>query len=112
MPQSWVPIPAKSPFSIANIPFGIITTSSAPNQRAATIIGDHVLDLGTFASRGGFASLQSDKDLEDIFNRPNLNAFAACGRAEHRAVRKYLQEILDINTTKRDVLKNKEILKQ
>lgn len=112
MAQSWVPVPAKSPFSIANIPFGIITTSSVPNPRAATIIGEHVLDLGAFASRGGFTPLHSDKDLENIFNQPNLNAFAACGRTAHRVVRKYLQEILDIDTTKPDVLKNNESLKQ
>jgi fumarylacetoacetase len=43
--QSQLPlvrIPKNSPFSLANIPFGIISTQSAP-KAAAIAIGDHAL---------------------------------------------------------------------
>ncbi|KAJ5812860.1 hypothetical protein N7447_009883 [Penicillium robsamsonii] len=57
---SWLKIPSGSHFSLANIPFGIITTPASAEPHGAIAIGDHVLDLYTFAINiGGY--------LQDVF---------------------------------------------
>lgn len=89
-PKSWLPIPASSHFSLANIPFGIISTSTRSQPRTAVAIGEQVLDLEDFASGGGFSELDVDVS---VFSKPTLNDFAALGRPVHRRVREYLQDI-------------------
>ena len=110
MSQSWLPIANDSHFSLANIPFGIISTTDNPKPRPAIAIGSNALDLGLFVNENGFISSGvPGKDLY-VFYEPNLNAFAALGRSKHRAIREYLQEILSKNTKYGDRLKdNKEV---
>lgn len=105
--KSWLPIPKSSHFSLANIPFGIISTASKPVPRPAIAIGDHVLDLQEFSASGAFSSLNIDVT---VFSKPTLNDFAALGRPVHRSVRKYLQEVFAENTNHADVLKNNSSL--
>jgi len=96
-PKSWLPVTAKSPFSLANIPFGIISTSAEPSPRPATVLGSHVLDLRAFASGNGFRDLDLIKAKPatvNVFHSPTLNAFAALGRPVHTQVRSYLQQVL------------------
>jgi fumarylacetoacetase len=52
--KSWIEISPKSPFSLRNIPFGIISTRSDTRHRPAVVIGNSVLDLKKFAAAGGF----------------------------------------------------------
>ena len=40
-----VPIPDGSPFTLANLPFGIISTNENPHPHCAAAIGDYALDL-------------------------------------------------------------------
>ncbi len=108
-PKSWLQIPASSHFSLANIPFGIITTSSNKVKRPAVAIGDHCLDLQSFAADGGFSELQVDTS---VFSKPTLNAFAALGRPVHRTVRKYLQDVFAEPTPYASVLKDNEKLQE
>ena len=96
--QSWVPIPNRHPFSLANIPFGIITTNLNPERRCAVAIGDWVLDLSLFAALQGFRKLQTVHLPDGVFAKPVLNDFAALGRPVHRQVRRYLQEVLRKDT--------------
>jgi fumarylacetoacetase len=92
--NSWLDIPRESHFSLANIPFGIITASSSANKHAAIAIGDHVLDLHEFACRHGFAELQSLTSAQiATFSEPTLNDFAALGQEVHSKVRKYLRDV-------------------
>lgn len=104
--NSWLEIPKESPFSLANIPFGIISTTSASTPRPAIAIGDHALDLFTFASAGGFSKLPSFQPHIDVFAQPILNDFAALGRPVHRAVREYLQEVFRSSTSHPEILKD------
>lgn len=105
--QSWVPIPPKSHFSLANIPFGIITSRDNRDvKRPAIAIGDHVLDLQAFAKGNGFSALPSISKHLDVFSQPTLNAFAALGRPVHREVRIYLQDILSSSTSHPELLKD------
>ncbi|KAI1174678.1 hypothetical protein F4777DRAFT_553050 [Nemania sp. FL0916] len=114
MSSTWVPdVATEGPFSLANIPFGIISTSEDPAPHAAVAIGSHVLDLKVLATHSKFTELfpiLSGK--EDIFSQPTLNAFAALGRAVHRDVRSTLQKLLSADTTYPEVLKDDDGLRQ
>ncbi|OBT71179.1 hypothetical protein VF21_10095 [Pseudogymnoascus sp. 05NY08] len=95
--ESWLEIDPESPFSLANIPFGIISTSNNSNPRPATILGEHVIDLELFSQNGGFGELPIEatdmKPLSGSLSQPQLNAFAKLGQKIHNAVRSYLQDV-------------------
>ncbi|KAB5563509.1 fumarylacetoacetase [Coniochaeta sp. 2T2.1] len=108
--KSWLPVATSSPFSLANIPFGIISSSSSPVHRPATILGTHVLDLKVFAERDGFAGLKAIQPHLDVLSATTLNPFAQLGRSIHRNVRSYLQNVLAEDTSYPQVLRdNKEL---
>ncbi|KAJ5577386.1 uncharacterized protein N7459_006350 [Penicillium hispanicum] len=94
---SWLQIPKSSPFSLANIPFGIISVQSA-SRVPAIAIGDYALDLNAFALSGGFAPLPTIQRHLEVFSQSTLNDFAALGRAIHRQVREYLQNVFRVDT--------------
>lgn len=106
--NSWVLIPRGSHFSLANLPFGIISTLSNTSPRPAVAIGDHCLDLQAFASGRGFEGIGIDLS---VFDTPSLNTFAALGRDIHRKVRNYLQDVLSQDTTYPAVLRDNEPLR-
>lgn len=106
MASSWLQIPKASPFSLANIPFGIISTKQSSSPRPAVAIGDHALDLFAFASSGGFSQLPSIQPHLDVFSQPTLNEFAALGRPVHRQVREYLQSVFKAETPYPQLLKS------
>ncbi|KAI9748818.1 MAG: hypothetical protein M4579_007109 [Chaenotheca gracillima] len=113
MARSWLRIPKDSPFSLANIPFGIISSKSSAQPRPAIAIGDHALDLAAFSSGNGFSGLPSINPHLSVFSQPTLNAFAALGRPVHRDVRRYLQSIFAEDTQLPQVLKsNAELQKR
>jgi fumarylacetoacetase len=107
---SWLQIPKNSPFSLANIPFGII--SAASTKVPAIAIGDYALDLNAFASSGGFSQLPSFQQHLSVFNQPTLNAFAELGRPVHRQVREYLQNVFRADTQYPQVLKDNAALQK
>ncbi|KAL6925388.1 hypothetical protein ACHAP8_012286 [Fusarium lateritium] len=111
--SSWIPIPAKSHFSLANFPFGIISTSSQTTPRPAVVIGEQVLDLSVFARNDGFSKLSDfPADKLDVFSQSTLNGFAALGRSVHRATRAYLQDIFRKDTPYPEILKDNAHLRE
>lgn len=92
-PRSWLDIAADSPFSIANIPFGIITTPVSSSPHVGVAIGKYALDLSVFSRSGGFNECPAITSHVDVFSQPFLNDFAALGRAVHREVRHFLQKV-------------------
>ena len=92
--MSWLPIPQDSPFSIANIPFGVISTPRSLTPHLAIAIGDHALDLKIFTEGGGFSLLKEIGSHLSVFREETLNSFASLGQAVHRSVRRYLQAVL------------------
>ncbi|CAF9919394.1 MAG: hypothetical protein GOMPHAMPRED_001779 [Gomphillus americanus] len=95
--KSWLSIAPDSDFSLANLPFGIISTSINRSPRPAVAIGNYAFDLATFSMEGSF-----DRELSVnaiVFQQTTLNAFAAMGRPFHRKVRQYLQSILAEDTS-------------
>ena len=109
--KSWLPISPQSHFSLANIPFGIISTKSKHRHVPAIAIGNYVLDLSEFASQNGFSSLPSVHPHEEVFSSPTLNAFAALGKSIHTAVRIYLQSVFLDATPFPKVLKENRSLR-
>jgi fumarylacetoacetase len=104
---TWVPdVSPESPFSLANIPFGIITTEHDSTRRAAVAIGSYVVDLKALSQS---KSLIEGKD--EVFSQPTLNAFAALGRPVHREVRELLRDILSSGTTHPEAFKDNEELR-
>jgi len=110
--KSWFSIPRGSHFSLANIPFGIISTASSKTPRVAVAIGEHALDLEAFAANNGFSGLSTIQPHQAVFSQPSLNAFAALGRPIHSVVRKYIQTVFCEETTYPDVLKNNAALQK
>lgn len=110
--RSWFSIPKGSHFSLANIPFGVISTSSSKSPRVAVAIGDHALDLEAFAAGNGFAKLSTIQPHQAVFSQPTLNAFAALGRPISRVVREYIQSVFQEQTPFPDVLKSNAELQQ
>ncbi|KAJ4323790.1 hypothetical protein N0V94_001710 [Neodidymelliopsis sp. IMI 364377] len=110
--RSWFSIPRGSHFSLANIPFGIISTASSTSPRVAVAIGDYALDLEVFAANNGFSGLSTIQPHQAVFSQSSLNAFAALGRPIHSVVRKYIQSVFTESTEFPDVLKNNESLQK
>ena len=110
--RSWFSIPRGSHFSLANIPFGIISTASSETPRVAVAIGEHALDLEAFAANNGFSALSTIQPHQAVFSQPSLNAFAALGRPLHSVVRKYIQSIFATDTPYPEVLQTNSALQK
>ncbi|KAM0329421.1 hypothetical protein ACHAQA_004728 [Verticillium albo-atrum] len=91
--SSWLEIPLEHCFSLANIPFGIISYDGAQEPRPAVAIGNNVLDLKVFAAGQGFADLPDSQPVIASLSNQTLNVFASLGRTIHRQVREYLQRV-------------------
>ncbi|KAF2668004.1 fumarylacetoacetase [Microthyrium microscopicum] len=92
--KSWVQYEPDSHFSLANIPFGIISTTDQPDTRSVAIaIGDYALNLATY-STSSLNVPSAIQALSSTFAQPTLNAFAAQGRSKTSEIRRILQEIL------------------
>lgn len=110
--SSWLEIPADSHFSLANIPFGIISVPTDSSRRPAIAIGDHALDLKAFSVAGGFSASPEITKHASVFSEPTLNAFAALGRPFHRVTREYLQSIFSASTPHGTLLKDNAALRE
>jgi fumarylacetoacetase len=111
MASSWLPISPTSEFSLANIPFGIISTKSDLSPVPAIAIGDWALNLSVFAHGNGFSPLPQINPHIGVFHQKTLNDFAALGRSVHRQVRAYLQEVFRAETLRPQVLKENSKLR-
>jgi len=109
--MSWLQVPEDSPFSIANIPFGVISTSSSPTPHIAVAIGEHALDLYIFAEGDGFSLLKEVGSHAKVFQEQTLNSFASLGQAVHQSVRRYLQAVLSEACPYPGVLRDNEKLR-
>ncbi|KAI0391918.1 Fumarylacetoacetase [Xylariaceae sp. FL0594] len=114
MSATWVPdVSPETPFSLANIPFGIVSTPNDSAPHAAVAIGLYILDLKVLATHDRFAYLfPALKDKEYVFGEPTLNSFASLGRPVHRQVRAVLQDLLSAETTHPDVLRDNDELRR
>ncbi|MGH8870082.1 MAG: fumarylacetoacetase [Actinomycetes bacterium] len=84
--STWVPVPERSHFGVANLPYGVFSTADEP-PRVGVRIGDHVLDVAPVAGVEGL-------DGGHVFVHPSLNALMALGRPAWTAVRDWLTELV------------------
>ncbi|MCB9170808.1 MAG: fumarylacetoacetase [Flavobacteriales bacterium] len=89
---SWVEIPPGSDFPIQNLPLGIFSTEER-GPRAASRIGDRVIDLSVLAEAGLLEGLSIDVHL---LRQESLNALLMSGRTRIRALRERLSELLGV----------------
>lgn len=94
------------PYTLANLPYGVISTSSEPKPRCAVAIGKHALDLAKYAKAGKLFDIESGHNfmLAQLFSEPALNSFAALPWPTRRAVREKLQEDLKAGQVPADCL--------
>jgi fumarylacetoacetase len=110
--QSWLDIGPESPFSLANIPFGIVSTPLALRRDPPSSLAIMHSIFKLFASNIGFAQLPAISQNIEVFSQPTLNSFAALGQSTHRQVRKYLQEVLSANGPYKAILEQNPELQQ
>ena len=58
-----------SPFTIDNIPFGVIRTAKDSTPRCASAIGDYAIDLSLYAQGGNLDNIEEKLDLVDTFKQ-------------------------------------------
>ncbi|MCJ1358918.1 MAG: hypothetical protein MMC33_008918 [Icmadophila ericetorum] len=108
--KSWLSIPVKSQFSLANLPFGVCKHHA--HIAIAVAVGDWALDLKTFIGYTEKKNLpESIKAHEGVFYKETLNAFAALGRPFHCEVRRFLQDIFKEDTEYPKLLKDNVFLR-
>ncbi len=87
--KSWIPYDESCDFTIYNIPFGIIETTSG-STHLATIIGDTIIDLAAMQMLGYFEGYTLQKaQVESRF----LNEFIALGKQTTSAIRNRIIEL-------------------
>ena len=52
------------PFTIDNLPYGVIKTSTEPSPRCAVAIGQYALDLTKYAKTNALSSLESGHNFK------------------------------------------------
>ncbi|KAK8054563.1 hypothetical protein PG994_009630 [Apiospora phragmitis] len=114
MTSSWVPdVTPETPFSLANIPFGVISTKDDPTPRPAIAIGMHALDLKALNAGIGLGEIVPElKGHEHVFQQTTLNEFAALGRPLHQQVRQALRDLLTAGSSHASKLQDNDELKQ
>lgn len=112
--NTWVPgVEPDSDFSLANIPFGIVTTPQDSTPHPATAIGGHILDLKLLSEQPDFETVfPSLQGHGHVFSSSSLNAFAALGRPVHREVRSTIQHLLSEDTKHSTFLKDNASLRE
>jgi fumarylacetoacetase len=87
--RSFVEVDPASDFPIQNLPYGVFSTSSAPQPRVGVAIGDFVLDLWELAQDS-----RIDVAEPAVFAGPSLNAFMALGPKVWSTTRARISELL------------------
>ena len=48
------------PYTLDNLPYGVISTANEPKPRCAVAIGQHAIDLAKYAKHGNLFNVESD----------------------------------------------------
>lgn len=54
----------QAPYTITNLPYGVISTKAEPRPRCAIAIGQHALDLKKYAESGKLSDLESGHNFK------------------------------------------------
>ncbi|KAH8879505.1 fumarylacetoacetate hydrolase [Thozetella sp. PMI_491] len=89
--------PSETPFTLQNLPYGVITSKGNPTKRCATVLGDYTVDLSVLHAEGLFSGLPGLE--ENLFLSDHLNRFAALPRAVRKDAREKLMQHLSNAST-------------
>lgn len=67
-----IDIPVGSPFTIHNIPFGVISTEEQPAPRCATAIGNYAIDLVAYSAGGRLIEVDPNIFFQEVFGLVSL----------------------------------------
>lgn len=95
MSETWIPVPAGSPFPLGNLPFGV-GHSGDGRRHAWTAIGDSAVDLDALARAGALGLVQPG-----WFDGWFLNGYLAAGPDVWGSVRWRLVDVLTDPTAER-----------
>ncbi|KAB5585768.1 fumarylacetoacetate hydrolase [Coniochaeta sp. 2T2.1] len=84
--------PRGTPFTIENLPYGVISTAADPKRRAATALDDSAVDLNVLQTQGVFDNISGLP--VGIFAADDLNGFAALPPSVRLALRRRLIQAL------------------
>src|SRR5205814_2352491 len=93
---TWLDVGDDSPFSLANLPYGVVVSDRLPGRRVVVRVGEQVLDLARLAERGLVPG-------EQWWTSGSLNAFLASGPTRWQDVRTRLVELLTDSNRADDV---------
>lgn len=63
-----IDVPVNSPFTIHNIPFGVISTEEKPTPRCATAIGNYAIDLVAYCAEGRLIEVDPKIPFQEVFS--------------------------------------------
>lgn len=57
----------QTPFTIKNLPYGVISSEDNPTKRCATVLEEHAIDLSVLYTEGVFSAVHGLE--ENVFDR-------------------------------------------
>ena len=91
---SWIEVPEGHDFPLANLPFGIFSTTSR-SVRPGMRLGDHVIDLSALHAAGLLENLGLSTD---VLSAPVLNPLMKRGKSTTVALRERVQNLFVSNS--------------
>jgi fumarylacetoacetase len=90
--QCWVDVPKGSPFPLANLPFGVVTSAVRPDPAVVVRIGDQAFDLLAGSNLGLLDDVITD--AASLFRGGSLDPLLASGPDTWAALRATLTRLL------------------
>jgi len=109
--MSWISVAPDSHFPLQNLPYGVFSTASQPEQRIGVAIGDQILDLSKISNLFSGPLL---KTKQHVFRETTLNGLMALSKEHWAEARATLTTLLsrDCPTIRDSSLKETCLLPQ
>lgn len=109
--RTWLDVDEESPFSIENIPFGVVSHPNAwKGRHLAVALGDSAILLQQLAEGGALARCPEIQPYLSTLDNTTLNEFASLGQELHQSFRLYLRSLFLADTPYPDLLKDNTAL--
>ncbi|KAK5220718.1 hypothetical protein LTR72_007340 [Exophiala xenobiotica] len=96
--------PSSSPYTLENLPYGVISTNDNPKKRCAIAYEHSAIDIDQLFHQGFFSSITDLKE-DNVFSHGNWNTFAALPKDVRKAFRNRVRSaVLDGTVNKANAL--------
>ncbi|KAK5239288.1 hypothetical protein LTR40_014653, partial [Exophiala xenobiotica] len=96
--------PSSSPYTLENLPYGVISTNDNPKKRCAIAYEHSAIDIDQLFHQGFFSSITDLKE-DNVFSHGNWNTFAALPKDVRKALRNRVRSaVLDGTVNKANAL--------